>query len=128
MINKFRSFLMAMPVVALAATPAMADLSGNYFIQAETGKGLPSYKHACITLQQTGQVLGFVNSGTATIHNYTGTYYVLHSQIVLSVPGAALLTGILHGGQLLEGLVTVFNDNNASVVGAHTFKITKGGC
>lgn len=117
---------MALCMVAVSAPAFAADLSGDYSIRITGGRS--AYKigaRGCITLAQTGDVLGFMNSGTATARSKTGDYYALKSVITVAFPNT-VLTGVLLKKGLSYGELTVLSMKDGSVVGANSFTVTKG--
>jgi hypothetical protein len=75
---------MALPIVAMAMPAAATefDLTGNWLVTLQVARpaGL-SGQSACFTLNQTGGVLGWENSGTFSVQgsDVTGNYYVIQS-------------------------------------------------
>ena len=85
--SKLRALTMALPLLAMTAPAFAVDLSGDYSITITGGRSAYAVgDHGCITLTQTGDVLGFTNSGTAAARGKTGDYYALRSVITVAFP------------------------------------------
>jgi hypothetical protein len=124
--TKLRALMMALPIMAVCAPALAADLTGDYQIRITGGRSAyPIGARGCISLVQTGNVLGFSDSGTATARSKTGDYYALKSVITVAFPNT-VLTGVLHDHGLSYGTLTVLSMTDGSVVGANSFTIHKG--
>jgi hypothetical protein len=124
--SKLRSLMLALPLLAVAAPAFAVDLSGDWSIKITGGRS--AYKigaRGCITLAQTGNILNFMNSGTATARSKTGDYYALKSVITVAFPNT-VLTGVMHDHGLSYGTLTVLSMKDGSVVGANSFTVSKG--
>ena len=103
--RSLRTLLMALPIVAMAMPAAATefDLSGNWLVTLQVARpaGLKG-QTACFTLNQTGGVLGWANSGTFSVNgsDVTGNYYVINSVLTaftsLGSDSYVVLTGHLY--------------------------------
>ena len=124
--SKLRALTMVLPLLAMTAPAFAVDLSGDYQVRITGGRSAYTIgQRGCVTLAQTGNVLGFANSGTATGRSKTGDYYSLKSVITVAFPNT-VLTGVLHDHGLSYGTLTVLSQVDGSVVGANSFTIRKG--
>ena len=80
--KNLRAWIVAGSVAAVCAVPvaAFASLSGNYLVTL-SGAHPASYNGTqfCAMLDDNGSVLGWVNSGSVTINNQSGQFFV-HKQ------------------------------------------------
>jgi hypothetical protein len=117
---------MALPLLVVAAPAFAVDLTGDYSITITGGRSAyPIGAHGCIELTQTGDVLGFTNSGKALARSKTGDYYALKSVITVVFPHT-VLSGVLLSHGLSYGTLTVLSKAGGRVVGANSFTVTKG--
>jgi hypothetical protein len=124
--SKLRALTMALPLLAMTAPAFAVDLSGDYSITITGGRSAYAVgDHGCITLTQTGDVLGFTNSGTAAARGKTGDYYALRSVITVAFPHT-ILSGVLQSHGLSYGTLTVLSKVGARVVGVNSFSVAKG--
>jgi len=101
--RSLRTLIMALPIVAMAAPAAATDLTGSWLVTLTAGRpaGLKG-QTACFVLNQTGNVLGWANSGTFAVQgsSVTGNYYVINSVLTaftsLGDNSYVVLTGHLY--------------------------------
>ena len=117
---------MTLALLAISAPAFAVDLTGDYKITITGGRSAyPIGAHGCITLTQTGDVLGFTNSGTAAARSKTGVYYAIKSAITVSFPHT-VLSGVLLNRGLSYGTLTELSHNGGNVVGANSLTVAKG--
>jgi hypothetical protein len=138
MIKARRALFAALPLFAMSLPAMAANLSGNYLVTLN--KARPSqYSGAsvCITLAETGTVLGWTNSGNWSINGIpAGQYYVLHGVISLvttasvtnaeAAPGYAIFEGKLLNKAITDTSVTEVIGGQVALTG--NFTATPGGC
>jgi hypothetical protein len=129
-----RSLLLAMPCVGICG-PALAgagQLTGNYLltITASHGGGTQG-QQSCVTLNEDGSLLHWVNSGTVSINNgsATGSFFVSGSNLLATASAGSttfIFTGFLHKGSILPAQFETFNSGVA--VDSGLFTVVRGGC
>jgi hypothetical protein len=127
--TRLRTLMMALPLLAATAPAMAANLSGDYTITVTGGRGIAMGSTACVTLAQTGQVLHFANSGTATLGGtLSGTYYALDAVLTIDFGGgggALTMSGVLYQNTLTKGTLTEI-DGSGNVGAGVTFTATPG--
>jgi hypothetical protein len=127
-----RSLLLALPVVGLCG-PAMAgagQLSGNYLLTITASHGGNSKgQQACVTLNEDGSFLGWQNSGTVTIGDATGNFFVAGSNLLATASNGGtsfIFTGFLHD----QGIRPAQFETLTNGVGTDSglFTVVRGGC
>jgi hypothetical protein len=123
--KNLRTLIMALPIVAMTAPALAADnLTGDYTLTMTAGRdALPVGTTVCISLKDTGTVLGFQNSGTATAGVSNGDYYAIGSVITVAFPGV-ILSGVLYHKGLSYGTLSMVN--GGTVTGADSFTASIG--
>lgn len=125
--SKLNSLILALPLVAMGASSALAvdaNLTGDWTITIPAARGIPQGTSLCLTLTQTGGVLGFKNSGTISSGGtVVGNYYAFQSVLVAEAENI-FLTGHLYHRTISNTSVTVFGQNGISGVGS--FTVAKG--
>jgi hypothetical protein len=117
--KKFRTLLVALPIVAMSMPAAASDfdLTGDWTVTLNVVRPKPlTGQSACFTLTQTGQVQHWMNSGTFTVSgtSISGEYYAVNSVLTgfadLPGNGFLLLTGhLFHHGIVNTSFLEITN-------------------
>jgi len=127
-----RYLLLALPVVGVYG-PAMAgagDLSGNYLLtHVSSHGGNTGGQTSCVTLNENGSFLNWQNSGTVTIGDATGYFFLSGSNLMATATSGGtqfIFAGYIHSGTIKPAQYETLN--NGVAVDSGQFSAVRGCC
>ena len=120
----FRALLMALPIAAISIPATATNVAGSYDVTLTNVRpGSLNGSQSCFTLTQTGDVMGWADSGTFTMTGgISGEYYAIQGVLTAFAPvdsgnGELVLTGKLHLGNIMTTSYLELDNGQTAITG-----------
>jgi hypothetical protein len=118
------ALLVALPLAAISVPAAATDIAGSWNVTYTNVRPTSlDGTQSCFTLTETGDVMGWSDSGTFTMGSVTGEYYSIQGVLTAFATlsnGYLVLTGKFHTGTIINTSVLEVLNGQPAITGQFT--------